>query len=244
MSSFWGNDLQILIQSPYIYEIFPTNEMSYNEKINAISRAVILVSCIGFLLTFSFSYITTGLITLVCIYFYYKYQKEGFSTGLLLRQHAKANIEGILDINGRNASNYKQEDFDEPINVPLKTFIKEEYSPTTELNPLGNVMLTDYIDNPNRKPAPPSFNPVVIDDINNKSKEITKDLYPGLNTKPLYSGLGNNMEFDDLMMQFYSTPSTTIPNDQGSFADYLYGYMPSCKDGDGIKCVKDNYRYI
>ena len=30
---------------------------------------------------------------------------------------------------------------------------------------------------------------------------------------------------------------------QGAFAEYLYGDMPSCKDGDGIQCIKDNYRY-
>jgi hypothetical protein len=162
-----------------------------------------------------------------------------------VKTNAKADARAYVLANApSNDTNYKTETFDDPIDIPMDTFLTEEYYPTKENNPLGNVLLTDYKDNPDRKPAAPSFNPVVIDDINTKSKEITKDLYPGLNTKPLYSGLGNNMEFDDLMMQFYSTPSTTIPNDQGSFADYLYGDMPSCKAGDSIQCVKDNYRYI
>ena len=50
-------------------------------------------------------------------------------------------------------------------------------------------------------------------------------------------------EFDQSMWQYYSTPNTKIPNDQGAFADFLYGDMPSCRGGDDIACVKDNFRY-
>jgi len=242
MTDFWGNDVKILFERPYIYEVIPLPEMSYNEKINALSRGVILLSIIGFLWSFSITYLLMGVIALVCIYFYMlKERKEGFGG---IKEKVKSDVKTRLGEKTTIYSNYNPENFDEPIDIPIDTFLKEEYYPTKENNPLGNILLTDYKDDPNRKPAPPSFNPIVIDDINDKSKEITKDIYPGLNTKPLYSGLGNNMEFDDLMMQFYSTPSTTIPNDQGSFADYLYGNMPSCKSGDAIQCVKDNFRYI
>ena len=37
--------------------------------------------------------------------------------------------------------------------------------------------------------------------------------------------------------QFYTNPSTTIPNDQEAFAKWLY-YNPekTCKEGNGLEC--------
>ena len=39
--------------------------------------------------------------------------------------------------------------------------------------------------------------------------------------------------------QFYTNPSTTIPNDQESFAKWCYGDMPSCKDGQNCLRYED-----
>ena len=61
--------------------------------------------------------------------------------------------------------------------------------------------------------------------------------------KQLFGDLGEKFGFDQSMWQYYSTPNTKIPNDQGAFADFLYGDMPSCRGGDDIACVKDNFRY-
>ena len=45
------------------------------------------------------------------------------------------------------------------------------------------------------------------------------------------------------MLNFYATANTTIPNDQKGFAEFCFGQMPSCKEGDGLQCLKDNPRY-
>ena len=42
------------------------------------------------------------------------------------------------------------------------------------------------------------------------------------------------------MRQFYTMPSTTIPNNQGDFGKFCYGDMPSCKEGDELQCTKNN----
>ena len=39
-------------------------------------------------------------------------------------------------------------------------------------------------------------------------------------------------------------PNTTIPNGQKAYAEFCYGNMPSCRDGDAFACVQDNQRYI
>ena len=40
------------------------------------------------------------------------------------------------------------------------------------------------------------------------------------------------------MRNFHSMPNTTIPNNQKGFAEFCYGNMQSCKDGDSEQCNK------
>ena len=39
---------------------------------------------------------------------------------------------------------------------------------------------------------------------------------------------------------FYTTPNTTIPNNQGDFANWLYKTPKTCKEGNGNQCVANN----
>ena len=41
--------------------------------------------------------------------------------------------------------------------------------------------------------------------------------------------------------QFYTVASTTYPNNQGAFANWLYKTPPTCKEGNGAQCVANNY---
>mgnify|MGYP000365593319 CR=1 FL=1 len=56
--------------------------------------------------------------------------------------------------------------------------------------------------------------------------------------------LGDNFEFENSMMQFNTNPNTTVPNDQKGFADFCYGNMISCKEGNEFACAKKDLRYI
>ena len=41
--------------------------------------------------------------------------------------------------------------------------------------------------------------------------------------------------------QFYTVASTTYPNNQGAFANWLYKTPPTCKEGNGAQCVANYY---
>lgn len=56
--------------------------------------------------------------------------------------------------------------------------------------------------------------------------------------------IGDNFGFEQSMRNFYATPNTRIPNDQEAFANFCYGDMISCKDGDSLACTKFNPRHI
>ena len=44
--------------------------------------------------------------------------------------------------------------------------------------------------------------------------------------------------------QFYTVPSTTIPNNREKLGDWLYNRGPSCKEGNISKCYNNLYNDI
>lgn len=238
---FWANDPTVLFNKDYILQMWPLQTMTFDEKLNAISRLIIVLSILGFIITKSIRFLVIGIVTLAIIYFVYKMRKQKI-------------VKELLNKDGNEKEGFKNNDknaYSQPSEVKitnpetLEAYLKSDFEPTNKKNPLGNVLLTDIMDNPQRKAAPPSFNIEVYEDINSSTKKMIQSLNPEIkNTnKQLFGDLGEKFEFDQSMWQYYSTPNTKIPNDQGAFADFLYGDMPSCRGGDDVACVKDNFRY-
>lgn len=236
---FWANDPTILLNKDYIMQLWPLQTMTFDEKLNAISRLIIALSILGFILTKSVRFLFIGIVTLAIIYFVYKMRKQKIVKDLLNKDEK----EGFKNVDKNNYLQPSEVKITNP--ETLEAYLKSDFEPTNKKNPLGNVLLTDIADNPTRKAAPPSFNTEVYEDINKSTKKMIQSLNPEIkNTnKQLFGDLGEKFEFDQSMWQYYSTPNTKIPNDQGAFADFLYGDMPSCRGGDDIACVKDNFRY-
>ena len=117
----------------------------------------------------------------------------------------------------------------------LYNLSKSSMTTPTKENPLMNVMLPEIQDNPKRNMAAPSFAPKVEKEIN---ESVKKNLDP-----KLFQDLGDNIEFDSSMRSFYATANTQVPNDQKAFAEFCYGGMKSCKEGDGLACHAKNYKH-
>ena len=83
-------------------------------------------------------------------------------------------------------------------------------------------------------------------EINDNTKEMVKILNPDQKNidERLFKDLGDNFQFDQSMRIFNSNPNTLIPNDQTAFAEYCYGDMVSCKDGDALACERNVKTYI
>lgn len=237
---FWSNDPTILFNKECILQIWPSQAMTFEAKLNAISRFIILMTLLGFLFTRNINLIIICVITLAIMFTLYRLRKQKIVSSLV-----KGKKEGF----GVNS-------FKKPYNpqmttnpVTLESVLRSEFHPTTKKNPFGNVLLTDIADTPDRLAAAPSFNPDVYDEIDSAVKKQTQMLNPGIiNTnKQLYGDLKANYDLDKSMMRFYSTANTRVANDQGAYGQWLYGNMPSGKSSgpDGAFArVQDNYRYI
>ena len=206
-SPFWINDPNVLLKKDKITEIWPVKKMSFNEKLNAITRLVIMLTLIGIFIGNKVQIGITGIITVFSIVLLYYLQgrktKEGFSS------------------------------------AKLYELTKNNYTNPTVKNPIMNVLLTERKDNPNRKPAAPSFNENVEEQINADTKKFIAKNFDDPNiTEKLFQDLGDKFTFDRSMRQWYSTANTQIPNDQGSFAEWCYGDMISCKEGHELACTR------
>jgi type III restriction enzyme len=81
-----------------------------------------------------------------------------------------------------------------------------------------------------------------------ETKDIAEEIIldEGWNFPKNISFTGNYSLFDkkkSVMRPFYSNPGTTIPNDQGAFADFCYGSMISCKEGNAFACARNLSRH-
>ena len=112
--------------------------------------------------------------------------------------------------------------------VPGAGFIR----PTSD-NTMGNVLLTDYVDRPDRPAAAWSS------DVINEVKDKWASIHPF--DQDLGKDRGKLYQYD-ASSRFYSMPVTTIPGDQTGFAEDMYGKKnaPFCKDDSGPEfCAPD-----
>lgn len=99
---------------------------------------------------------------------------------------------------------------------------KQKCEQPTVNNPFMNVLISDYKYNPKRKAC-------------KINRDVEKKMSQRFNHN-LYKDVGDVYEKSNSQRQYYTMPSTTIPNDQNSFARWLYKVPTTCKSGDGNQC--------
>ena len=109
-----------------------------------------------------------------------------------------------------------------PYNGPMLP----DYTPPKARNLFMNVLLDEIKYNPGRPEAAPVNNPIV--------KQTIDDYFRVQWFSDPTDVFGKNQS----QRQFVTQPSTTVPNDQGSFADWLYRIPgKTCKEGGRAACL-------
>jgi len=238
---FWTNEPTVLFNKEYMFELWPTSDMCYEQKLNAITRLVILITILGYVSTTSTRILVVGILTLAVIFGLFKMRKQKLTNQML--------NEGF-SIQGNQVTGMFDKKTDSYVNpVTLDTVLKSEFKEGTKKNPFSNVLLTQISGDPERKSAPPSFNVDVDEDITKNIKKAVQMMNPGIkNTnQQLYGDLWQQFELDQSNRAFFSTANTRVENDQSAFAQFLYNDLKysgkeSTPEG-AISRVQDNYRY-
>lgn len=221
----WINEPTILFHKDYIAELWPLEDLSHPQKINAITRMIIILAMIGLVITNSYFIIVVALIALLAIVFLCK---------------SRDNEKPIKKCN--DVETFMNNTYVHP--ETKKVALKSDFERGTINNPFSNVLLTDINDNPERKSAPPSFIKEVGQDINKSIEQLVLQNNPQM--KDREENLWDKFQGDRANHTFYSTANTRVDNDQGSYAEFLYGNMPSSKESNvngALMRTKHNSRY-
>jgi hypothetical protein len=200
--------------------------MTFEQKLNAITRGVILLSLVAMIFSRDIRFLIVLMFTVLAIYLYHEREME------------------------RTKNVTTEEHFENPADLVLKMASPELSSDNVfedpdSSNPFGNALVTDYEYNPNKKPAPPAFNEGVNEKIMKQAKTLVQELNPDQPNiaDKLFKDLGEQYVFEQSLRQFTSNPSTTLVNDQTGFADFCYGSMTSCKEGNLFSCARNLPRH-
>jgi hypothetical protein len=208
---FWSDDPSILFNSARAIEFVPTADMNSVERLNAISRFFIYLSLVLFVISRNYMTFWIGILAMVVIYVIFR----GDSS--LKAVNVEAFDRQIKDAFGVNH------------NVPIRISDTGELTQRpTPHNPFMNVLLSDYVDNPQRFPASRHSDQDVKDEV---------EKYFGYN---LYQDVSDVFQTRNQRREFYTVPSAQIPNDRESLMKWCWGseMVSTCKDGDQEKCLQ------
>lgn len=206
---FWGDDWSVLFDSNRAIEFFPTKDMAESEKLNALSRFFIYLGVLLFLIYHNYMVLFIPIVALIILWIIdHNAQIQHFED----LGHLHDQIKQKLNIDPKT-----------PIKIATNGDICQMPTPT---NPFGNVLLTDYTNNPHRPPACQQSDPE------------TRDLTNRYFNYNLYMNLDDVWEKCNSQRQYVTQPSTTIPNDRDSFMKWCWKTTYVCKDGDVEQCLE------
>jgi len=176
-------------------KFWPTATQSADERVSATTRFVLYAMCIVYIINRDPRIFALGGIALAILYYMW--------TSNMIKDGKLRSTIG----DGRQSSVFRP-------NVTL---------PTLE-NSMGNVLMSDYVDYPDRPAAA---------------------WYPSVRTQvqQAWSQIHPFERQRDAERNFYTMPASTIPNDQTGFAQAAYGkpFAPKCHDQGGAACDPDRF---
>ena len=201
-TQFWLNDVCVLFKHENLTQVFPYDNLSNNEKLNAMTRFVIYVSLLGYMLMNNYIILLVGIVLILGLLYIYMFQKN--SEGLKMRK--KLNMHKI-----------GTEEHPENLQESVR-------------NPFSNVLMTDYEDNPEKEEYDATYDESEEKRINDRVKQfIMENNKDNKDIGKIFNNLGDNFDFENSLRQFNANPITTIPNNQNEFLKYCYKNLYSEK---------------
>lgn len=207
-SDIWFNDISVIFDTAFLFDIVPQVHMSLGEKVNAITRFSFYLAILLTLIKQNYIYLYVFVIPVLISYIVYVFapnNKEYF------------NADPVTD----NEINTEKNDTD--LTKIMEAALEEEECqlPSPD-NPLMNVLPTDNFHR--RKPACNVLNESVASEVS--------DLITDTTNEKLYNDTTNIFNERVGERAFYTMPNSQIPNDQGAFVKWLYQTPVSCEIGD------------
>ena len=223
--NYWFQDLAgTIFNLDMAIKIIPNSDMTYAEKINTMVRLSIYIGVILALFYANFLFLYIPILTMLGTYILYLFRldvldKTRTSVGpnATLNQISGKAMNSLLSKNMSGSGN--GETFEDILNI------RRCVRPSDE-NPFMNPLVFDTRLRDAACDAVKPENQLKIEKEYNR--HVIKDI----------SDIWNH---NSGRRQFYTVASTTYPNNQEAFANWLYKRGPSCKEGNGAQCIANYY---
>jgi len=205
---FWYNDIGILIHPDRLTEFFPIGDHTLEEKFNALVRLSLYISILLFYYNADYNYISIFLATLLITYFVWINRPLEKQSSETKEQTKEQTIEKLE--NETETTKCTRPTLDNPfMNVTMKDLLNIDEKTGTVVDRPPACDITD-----------PEVKKEIDNNFNNNLFRDVNDIFGKMNSQ----------------RQFYTMPSTTIPNAQDEFAKWLYLNPKTCKE-DQDYCV-------
>ena len=148
--TFWMPHYTLLFQKDQL-EFWPTESMQMDEKLNAITRFVIVLSLLGSILTQTFKFVWIGLVTLLLIIAYHQSLKktEPFTTRTLKRHTVPTKKNPLMNVllpelNGNPNRKSALKSYEPEVEKVINEKVKENLPNPAIYKGLNNEMALDY----------------------------------------------------------------------------------------------------
>jgi len=231
--NYWFQDLgNSIFNLDNALKIFPSGDMTYAEKINSLVRLSIYIGLILGLFYRNYLFLYIPIIIMILTYILYIFRLGQLET-MRATNGPNSKLNNINDMQAEfltkknmastydnyNSRQKKNELFENILNI--KTCSK----PNT-INPFMNPLVFDS-----------RLRDAACDAISDENQlQIEKEY-----NKYCIKDVSDIFNHNSGRRQFYTVASTTYPNNQGGFANWLYKTPPTCKEGNGAQCVANYY---
>lgn len=227
--NYWFQDLAgTIFNLDLAIKIIPNTDMTYAEKINSLVRFSIYIGVILALFYSNFLFLYIPILTMLGTYVLYLFRLDvldktlaSVGSNATLNQISNKAMNSLMkkNISGSSGVSNNEKTFEDLLNI------RRCVKPNNE-NPFMNPLVfdsrlrdaaCDVVKPENQLQIEKEYNRHVIKDI---------------------SDIWNH---NSGRRQFYTVASTTYPNNQGAFANWLYHRPISCKEGNWAQCIANYY---
>jgi hypothetical protein len=219
-TNYWFQNMAELTSLDNMDQLLPARGMTYPQKVNALVRLSWFIGILASLINWNLLYLYIPIVAMLITYGLYLFRAEQYKRQSLAQQTetalAKNQKGGMLPPDAKLIEKFS--DF-------LDT--RANLTRPSDTNPFMNPL---PFDNRNRGPAVP----LLSNPVNRATVDIAFD-------KGNWRDVNDVWDRNNGKRQFFTMPWTTYPNDQGSFANWLYKTPPTCKEGNGNQCVANTF---
>ena len=245
---FWLENPNVLFNNNNYIKFFPTSQMTRIEQLNAITRLCIYYIILILILNKNMIYLGLPfaiILFIIVIYFIYENNYNGKYNDFVNKKLNGNNKDkrinefkdilevGYYDDDGKLRFGRKNEI--KSNNEKAKDFVNYNYNEILEYE--KNTARKPTIDNPFMNIPVTDFGKENIASASNAyDEDIAEDIEKYFNTD-LYRDITDLYDTKNSQRIWYTTPVTSIPNDQGGFANWLYKTKDVCKVNQG-SCLR------